>query len=137
MGEGKKLKPSFDIGDLPLLPRNEILSQPTKNRARRERKRHSSPKYQEYDPRSNNTMNVDASLVTGSETGSLEDIKKKLTSEFMEKLSNRPKSGTFPKPTVHPRRSSLQFSSNYNSVKDDTKSCRKSVGDVFGERLTS
>jgi len=152
--EGKKLKPSFDIGDLPLLPRNEILSQPTKNRARRERKRHSSPKYQdstqetsnllnltppaaEYDPRSNNTMNVDASLVTGSETGSLEDIKKKLTSEFMEKLSNRPKSGTFPKPTVHPRRSSLQFSSNYNSVKDDTKSCRKSVGDVFGERLTS
>lgn len=145
--EGKKLKPSVDIGDLPLLPRNEILSQPTKNRARRERKRHSSPKNQdstqetppaaEYDTRSNDKMNVDASMVTGSETGSLEDIKKKLTSEFMEKLSNRPKSGTFPKPTVHPRRSSLQFSSNYISVKDDTKSCRKSVGDVFGERLTS
>ena len=35
----------------------------------------------------------------------------------MEKLNNRPKSGTFPKPTVHPRRSSLQFSSNHNSVK--------------------
>ena len=45
------------------------------------------------------------------------DIKKKLTSEFMEKLNNRPRSGTFPKPTVHPRRSSLQFSSNHNSVK--------------------
>ena len=50
---------SQDFSDLPLLPRNEILSQPTKNRARRgDRKRHSSPKNQEIVQETSNLINL-------------------------------------------------------------------------------
>ena len=50
---------SQNFSDLPLLPRNEILSQPTKNRARRgDRKRHSSPKNQEIAQETSNLINL-------------------------------------------------------------------------------
>ena len=89
---------------------------------------------------------------TSNETSKLDVTKKKLTEEFMKKLSQNSSPNTLPKPQVTPRRSSLHFANNFNSVKvcflcqitfmhrmnfqEVQYNSRKSIGDVFGSRMT-
>lgn len=64
-----------------------------------------------------------------------------LDAEFREKIAKKAAPNTFPKPVVTPRRSSLQFSRDhfrgFSENTEHARSSRKSVGDIFGERMTA
>ena len=70
--------------------------------------------------------------------------RQRLDAEFREKIAKKAAPNTFPKPVVTPRRSSLQFSRDhfcgssspsYSESTQTARSSRKSVGDIFGERM--
>ena len=71
-----------------------------------------------------------------------DQTRQRLDAEFREKMAKKAAPNTFPKPAVTPRRSSLQFSrenlggfSPSYSESETERSSRKSVGDIFGERM--
>ena len=72
-----------------------------------------------------------------------DQARKRLDAEFREKMAKKAAPNTFPKPVVTPRRSSLQFSRenfggfspSYSESTETGRSSRKSVGDIFGERM--
>ena len=75
----------------------------------------------------------------------LAKAKQRLDAEFQEKIAKKASPGTFPKPVVTPRRSSLQLTRDHfkgfqcpSSIDrtENLKSSRKSVGDIFGERIS-
>ena len=67
--------------------------------------------------------------------------RQRLDTEFREKIAKKAAPNTFPKPVVTPRRSSLQFSRDHfrgfsENTETASRSSRKSVGDIFGERMS-
>ena len=71
--------------------------------------------------------------------------RQRLDAEFREKIAKKAAPSTFPKPVVTPRRSSLQFSRDHfrgfspssSENTEPARSSRKSVGDIFGERMAA
>ena len=75
-----------------------------------------------------------------------DQVIQRLEAEFQEKIAKKSTPHILPKPLVTPRRSSLQFtrdqfrglqspSSHSIDKAEAVKSSRRSVGDIFGERL--
>ena len=67
-----------------------------------------------------------------------DQVRQRLDAEFKEKISKKVSPVTLPKPIVAPRRSSLQFTADQflSEKTEKVRTSRKSVGDIFGERMT-